>query len=93
MKDFLGILQRMYGVKDSYKTHQIIEAHNAFCLKQVIHISKTTDLKKQGYYTVDEKGHPWFGRVVKSTMIANKDGMVAAYFGTQTKHFHKSKLK
>jgi hypothetical protein len=92
MKDFLGTLQRMYGVKEAYKTHQIIEAHNAFCLNKIVQIKQTTDLKKQGYYTVNEELHPWNGRVVKSSMIANKDGMVTAYYGTQAKHFHKSKL-
>jgi hypothetical protein len=92
MKDFLGTLQRMYGVKHEYKTHQIVEAYNAFCLNQVIEVKKTTALKTQGYYTVNEPLHPWNGRTVKSSMKENDYGMVLVYFGTQTKHFHKSKL-
>ena len=93
MKDFLGTLQRMYGVKPYYKTHEIVEAHNAFCLNQVIEIKKTENLKEQGYYKVIEPNHKWEGRMVKSSMVQNKDGMVTAYFGTQSKHFHKSMLK
>lgn len=93
MKDFLGTLQRMYGVKPDYKTHQIVEAYNAFCLNQVVEIKKTENLKQQGYYIVIEPNHKWHGRTVKSSMVENKDGMVTAYFGTQFKHFHKSMLK
>ena len=92
MKDFLGTLQRMYGVKPEYKTHQIVEAHNAFLLNQINEVKKVESLKHQGYYTVIEKGK-WYGRTVKSSMKENKDGMVTAYFGTQFKHFHKSMLK
>lgn len=93
MKDFLGILQKMYGVKDSYKTHQIVEAYNAFCLNQVVEIKNSNDLKKQGYYTITEKGHKWENRTVKSSMKPNDDGMCICYFGTQWTYVHKSKLQ
>ena len=97
MKDFVSTLQHIYGVKPVYPINQIIDAYNCFCRNQIknieIHAFDKRQLKTQGYYEVIEPNHKWLGRKVKSSMIENKDGMVTAYFGTQSKHFHKSMLK
>lgn len=93
MKDFLGTLQRMYGVKPEYKTHQIVEAYNAFCLSQVSNIKDIPKWREQGYWMIIEKGHKWEGLMVKVSPKPNKDGLVLCYYGTQTTYVHKSFLQ
>ena len=97
MKSFQDILVRMFGRKNAYPINQITDAYNCFLKSQNVDVHHNEQLKKElrksNYYQVIEEKSVWFGKIVRASKKENNDGMVLCYWGSQTRSFHKSKLK
>lgn len=92
MRTFLELLQKKYGTKAAYRTIEIVDAHNEWVKSQLCDVSFKTDIKKDKYFTISNPTHKWNGRLVKSTMNRNKNGLCLVYFGSQHDYIHHSFL-